>query len=625
MTTDVINTSASLFCAYPELIVLIGPDGGDAPGDTDVFEDVVCSRVVQSAGGSRLDFAELTYKLTEPLQDRNQPSGFARMINVRMPDTNVTPLHVGDYVSENASVKAGESLTARSELRGYHFGVPLTEYDVSSPLSSLNAFIQDDIVFNPSIDNKTVFNRSDQTRTGTGLSGHLWTHPELADTDTGETYQAQTRNEWTLRQAVQSICELLNPDEEIIKRPIDVDLDILDDAPPLRAVRIPLGTYLPQALDILLIPLGYNWYIDYTEATPWIEFFKIGEGEEKTLFMQRYGESLDLEWSNLNQFDVTNSIADSFNAVQAFGEFEEAELTFKLFPAWASTHDSVSLADLAKDAAAYVGKESVWRLWIANEAGDIDPAVSRLGQTPTVPDLRSIFTKYIPHRRTLGEPLTLLDGTAASDANERQRRPIVVEWSDDGGTTWQPLKDEWSVKLCPDQIGILFDSQSPPQELYDAGSNARVRVTGTIFGDGRIGYLAEKQTFAVNGRRVLQVINRPDKFQKRWRQSSGTYASVLTGAVDEKDDSTEIQDFAEKLRDQNHYAEVDCEFRLPGWHLEYKIGDLISKIEGREINLDAAPASAPVYRFPQIVERRFEMSAAGPSTVLVVDRGTSQA
>jgi hypothetical protein len=75
------------------------------------------------------------------------------------------------------------------------------------------------------------------------------------------------------------------------------------------------------------------------------------------------------------------------------------------------------------------------------------------------------------------------------------------------------------------------------------------------------------------------------------------------------------------VRDRSHYAEIDCEFVLPGLHLEYQIGDLISSIDGREINLDAAPSNAPDFRYPQIVERRFEFASEGPKTTLIVDRG----
>ena len=129
----------------------------------------------------------------------------------------------------------------------------------------------------------------------------------------------------------------------------------------------------------------------------------------------------------------------------------------------------------------------------------------------------------------------------------------------------------------------------------------------------------------MNGRTIENVIVKPDKFQYRFRNIAGTYQSVLTGSADTKDDSTPIQEFAEAIRDQNQYAEIDCEFRLPGWHLEYEIGDLITKIAGREISLDAAPATAPVNRYVQIIERRFEMTpSGGPSTVLIVDRGVEE-
>ena len=186
------------------------------------------------------------------------------------------------------------------------------------------------------------------------------------------------------------------------------------------------------------------------------------------------------------------------------------------------------------------------------------------------------------------------------------------------------MEPDWTIKLCPDQIGIYFDGNDVPLEIYDAGSAFRLRITGTVKGDYRVRGYAAKQSWAVNARTVEQVLFMPEKFQRRFRQSTGTFASVLTGTADTKDDSTEAEDYAEKVRDQNHYADVDCEFRLPGWHIEYKIGDLITKVAGREISCDGAPDTAPVRRYVQVVERRFEMSrTGGPSTVLIVDRGVA--
>jgi hypothetical protein len=621
MSTDIFNSDDALFVAYEEFTVLLGPDGGTAPGDADTFENVYCSIVVQSAG-SRIDYADLKYALTESLENREQPASFARVVEIRFPEPDGTVIHRGDYVGEGFRVdQDGESLTATSQLRPYHFGEPATGYLVWDAIDLGEKKIADHIVFNPIIDDKTVFNRSDKTRTGTGLSGHLWTHPEIADSSVGQTYQGQVREEWTLYEAIQALCELLNPDAEFIARPVSVDLDVLTGAPPIRNVVIELGLRLPAALDKILIPLGYNHWIDYEQALPQIVFFKIGTGEEKELYWPAVGAAVEAATANVNQLVVSNSIGDSFNQVVVLGGFEEAEITLPLYPAWPEANDSIASADLSKDGAQYAANESAWRLFVANEAGDIDPTLSRLGQTADVPVLSTVFTIATPHRRTLGEPLTWQANDNATE-EKPQRRPVKVEYSTDGGTTWLPEEENWTIKLCPDQIGIYFDGKDIPVEIYDASTNGRLRITGTVFGDYRLRGFAEKQAWAVNARVNEQIIVAPEKFQSRWRQESGDYASVLTGTADERDDYDEIHDYAQKVRDQNHYAEMDCEFRLPGWHKEYKIGDLLTKVAGREISLDSAPSSAPLRRYVQIVERRFEMSATGgPSTVLIVDRG----
>ena len=633
MGTDIINTTDALFVDYDEMTVLLGPAGGATPGLADVFENVYALRVVQSASGSRLDFAELIYNLTDHLTNREQPDNFARMIEVRLPDAAGTLLHRGDYVRESASVERdGESLTAQSQMRSYHFGDPVTGYAVDNQ-TTFSEFIHSDVVFNPMVDDRTRFNMSDFGLLGNinASFGFLWTHAECIDGTVGEAWHGTTRSEWTLYEAIRSICWLLNPDEEIIDNPWLVfagvdEFDILTGAPSLRGVSIPIGTRLPQALDALLIPLGYNWYLKYDHADIWVNpritFFQIGVGEEKELKFQAPGAVLDLTDSNVNQFSTDNNIGDSFNEVTVLGQFEEAECTFPLFAAWSSTHDALAAADLDKDGDEYLTHETVWRLFIANEAGDLNPAVARLGQTPTVPDLTGIFELWTPHRRTLQEPLTYIAGTPAAGVSLPERRSHVLEYSIDSGATWLASADNWTVKLCPDQIGVLFDMTGIPEELYDAGSAGRLRITGSVFADSRINSTATRNAWAVNGRTIAQVLVKPEKFQYRVRNIAGTYQSVLTGLADTKDDTTEISDFAEAIRDQNQYAEVDCEFRLPGWHLEYEIGDLITKIAGREINLDAAPANAPVNRYAQIVERRFEMTASGgPATVLIVDRG----
>jgi hypothetical protein len=628
---DTLNTTPTLAYQYPELTVCIGDANGNAPG-TDVFSDVYARMVVQSAGGSRLDFATLEYALTSHLQNRTQPADFTRMVDVLIPTpTNKIKLHRGDYVTETTRVdQSSESLTAQVQLRPYHFGDPCTGYTVWHEADGQEQRIEDDIVFNPMVDQRILFNKSSKLRSNVGGNTiNLWIHPEAADDAVGADYHLQTRQEWALKEAVMAICWELNQQQQFVDNPTQADVDsALSSAPPVRDLRIPLGVSLHQALDTLLIPNGYNWYVDYkTDALkPQIKVFTIGSGTQKELKFQAVGSTLNLDNSNLNQFEVSNAIGDSFNRVIVLGDFERAEVTLDLYPAWPAADDSINPEDIAKDGPQYPGKETVWRLWIANEAGDLDPGITRLGQLPAVPQLQDVFSKYFPHRRVIEDPLTYWsENDYGGDNDRKQRFPIKLEYSTDAGYTWQPEDPEWTVRLCPDQIGVLFDGNEIPTILYEAGDQARLRITGTVAGDARLKADVPKQSGAVNGRDFQQVLAVPDKFVKRWRQEYGLYASVLTDTgnpADERDDLAEARSYAELIRDRNHYADVTCEFRLPGWHDEYKIGDLLTKIAGREISLNAAPTGYT--RYVQIVERRWEMGSGGPSTVLIVDRGLAE-
>lgn len=622
--TEAINTAGSLVYVYDRWITAIGDTAGNPPDYTDTFTDCTAVRVVQSASGSRLDFAELQYALDEPLQNRTQPASFTRMVGVYFDDASYTRVHLGDYVSETEAVRQqGDTLAAQSQLRDYHFGDPITGYYVTSPLAG-QLLIEHEVVFNPLVDGVVVYNRSQTQRDG--LTSYRWIHAEAARSDTAELYHGDEPQAWSLKEAVQALCDLLNSDETFVANPSTSNLTTLDTAPEIRDVKLAFGMRLHQCLDKLLIPLGYNWYVNYDTGAgkPEITLFEIGVGDEKELFLQSVGEYLSLDLSNVNQYQATRSIGDSFNQVRVYGDYERLEMTVPLVPAWPTADDSMTAADLDKTdtASDYVGHELTWRQWVMNEAGDIDESRVFGDLSFAVPNLTDAFTLYLPHRRNIEEPLTYAGG-----ADSRERRPLYVEYSTDSGDTWQPAPETWPIKLLPDQVGILFDGDQPPSELVDASTAARVRITGTIAGDSRLQAVASKQSYAVNGREYEVVIDAADKFQKRSRLTAGDYASVLadtSNEADEVDDTDALTEYAEAVRDKNHHAEVDAEFRLPGLHLYYQIGDLITRISGRELSMDAASSTSPTPRYPQIVERRFEFGEDGPFTVLIVDRGIDQ-
>jgi hypothetical protein len=624
MNTDIFNTAGSSAIVYDRWVTAIGGDG-TPPTVADVFENCHALRVVQSAGGGRLDYADLSFALEDFRTNSEMPSGFQKMVAVFFPDNDQTRVHLGDYVFETEQVTASrETLVGSSQMRSYHFGEPLTGFYVKSPLTGAAELIHESIVFNPRVDGKTRPNRSQHDAEYLDLTCYLFVHPESVMTLDAEAYQDDFGNLWTLRTAVDALCQFANGNEEFIRNPTSTQLTTLDDGPEIKDIFIPIGTRLPEALDRILAPLGYNWHVDYATGTekPIIKFFKIGAGDTKQLYTQAPGSLLDLNETNLAQYSVSRLIGDAFNQVRVLGDYERKEVTLPLMPAWPEDDDDLTAADLDRsdEGSQYVGHELAWRCWVANEAGDIDSGRSFGALEIKVPDLQDIFTVYIPHRRQIEDPITY-----TGPENAKQRRPILVEYST-GVDAWLPVPESWPIKLMPDQIGVYFDGDQPPTELIDAGTAARVRITGTIAGDSRIEGLAEQQDWSVNGRRIEQLLMAPDKFFYRKRQEDGDYRSVFTSyssidTADEADDTDEISAYAEAVRDRSHYAEIDCEFVLPGLHLEYQIGDLISSIDGREINLDAAPSNAPDFRYPQIVERRFEFADEGPKTTLIVDRG----
>jgi hypothetical protein len=629
--TDLVNTSGAKQFVYPVPVALLSEDSG-APTPADASDTIIPIRVVRSAGG-RMDFADLEIPITENLVNREQPADFARIIDIRLSmagDTYPTPSgpsqHLGDYVKETEEVSStGEKLTGQSQVKSYHYGKTLRGMLVYNKLKDANEWIDGEILFNPMVDGKVLKNQSSKQRGG-GLNSYLWAHPETSQTSRSTTWQTQSLSDWTLLNAVQTLCEACNDGETFIRNPETAELAVLSGAPVMHDIRLKAGEYLPHYLDRILPPLGFNWFLKYTadpaastKTKPKIHFFKRFEGTSKKIFFQMPGSTpLDLALSNVNQYSVTRSIADSINEVEIFGDYVRREITLKLWPMWAATDDGTSRTALDKTASGsgyFSDKQLVWRAWGANLDGSLTGLRSDALAAGNPPDLTTVFPVWIPHRRTIEEPISMY--------GQDTRIPYYLEYSVNAGTDWALCPDEWGAKLAPDDIVVIFDADMPPEELMTAGTSARLRITGTVAGDSRLRGFAEKQTYSVNGRNVRMTLTLEDKFQDRQVQTTGTWASTIpSSATDERDDTDEIQTHAEEIRDRNNGAELDCEVSLPGFHVGfYEIGDLITEIDGREVSLNAASPTDPTPRYPQITEIRLEVTDKGPRTVLILDRG----
>lgn len=619
--TDVANPTADKLYQYPRWITRTSSAFGTPPIPIPVADLATlfsATRVVQSAGGATLDSAQLQWMLTSSLINRQQTTNFATLVEVWTPGTTAR-LHLGDYVTESESVnQGGERLTAQSHLRKWHFGTPWFGQLWHDPRTGTDVSVSYPPIFNPVIDGKVLGNKSNKLRLDNGRA-FIWCHAEQLVTSTAETYAGQKAEKWTLATAVASVCWQMNGAESYIDNPTDVSLAKLSTAVEMNAVTLGFDLSLPKILDQLCHPLGFNWFIDYELAKPRIEFFEVGNGPKKQLLFQAPNSSLDLTASNVNDYSVTRMIGDAPNQVLVIGDYERREITLPLYRVWPVDDDSLTAEDLTiNETSEYKDKPVPWRMWVANEAGDYKDTRPEIGLPP---DLSSVFKNFVPHRRNIEDPITYGGQTGI----DTQRRQILLEWSKDGGTTWEVVPPSFGQPaILPDQIGVLFTGDTPPPEMINAGDDARLRITGVVQGDHRIEYLAAALPNAVNGRANTLTLDVADKFQDRRVQLEGDFASALVGSplgADEANDTAIMIGYGNTVRDQYSCAELDCRFVLPGIHLDYKIGDQITKIAGREIDLNMCVS--PKERYPQIIRREFSY-VNGPQTILTVDRTTGR-
>jgi hypothetical protein len=353
---------------------------------SDISMSIIPRKVGIYAGGHRMDHAELEFILTGPILDQVQPAEFTKMIEVLMPtsDSDRGPddegefewqtanerVFIGDFLEQVDSVNSGgESIFGQAQLRPNLYGQPFGGVKWWDKVDEEWVEISgSDAIFNPNIDGTVLPNRSDKKiKDEATQSAYGWTDAEISKNESGRVFHDQVPAMFTLKDAVASVLWSCNPEQVLINNPVDSDLAVLDDAPPIEDVIIEGGRYLPFYLDALLHPLGYNWWTDpnipsgsETETEieygkPLIKIFKKGSGDSVYLNWQRpdallalatTNSTTQLTGSDVNQYVLNRRIGDSFNRVRIWGDYIRAEVTVMLHPAWPESEDDFTAEDL---------------------------------------------------------------------------------------------------------------------------------------------------------------------------------------------------------------------------------------------------------------------------------------
>jgi hypothetical protein len=630
-----------------QFVVLLGDQNGDRPTLEDEADYLEPLSVKSAAGGHRCDTLHVRYNLKKA-QDSDQAIITSleyldtardllwnRIVEIRAADDegNFTRIvgwgRVSSQPLELSKDKQTFELVAR--LDPFCFGSPLEGFPVLVGGSGgTSTTLDDHVIFNPLIDRLIQGNMSSETSTTDGGEYNYFLDPESVLTSTAQNqHSGETIAMWDMASAVQFLCSWLNNSSPLLVT--NPDFGALQtvfanfDSSQLRNAHIPIGTKLPDALDMLLKPYGFWWYLEHStddddpdgESKSTITVFQRGQGTPRQTWIDAEGDPITNDGTNTNAFKCEPSIEPTYNAADGASDLGLFEVTLPLYPAWPASQDKTDITTLAKEALTAKNCD-IYRKWVANEAGDYTAAASGNRAAISVPDLAAAFSvsKVQVKRRALHHCI--------SRDTEQHSLGIWVEWWNPGLSAWEKFPEPHSV--LKQEAGIYFDGDLPPYFFWYWLNNGfptsvtsstwpfGLRVTACLRSDSRRWGRATQTGKSPNSTDATLTLDLSHKFPWRRYAFAGPYVSVL-GEIPNAPEGDEIepesppsgvdiQTYCETLRDWQQAAQLSTSVALDGAdHPEYAIGNVIQKINGREVKLNALIPQSPDDdpRHPQVV------------------------
>lgn len=525
------------------------------------------------------------------------------------------PLFKGELLGVGLQVSPDDSELKEliAQVVPYHFGDILLGQEQWNESLGETENVPIELEFNPLVDAQIVQNMVGETDDRNPNDYPIWVDVEATRSQTAEDEYHGTAEDWSLRKAIKTICKIGNAGETFLKNPESDHLEeILGNAPNLKNVVVPFGHRACNYLQTILQRYGFNFKLSLEEGDGGLEqriaLYEIGKGTVKRLRLQAFGSTPKVRGNNTNQLSLSFEIGSLANKLYLYGARRERELTIPLVRAWPSDEDN-DISSSAIDARA-------GRLWCANEGGDYKDLRSEIGDPP---DLFGHNT--IPRKRVLENCLTYLPNTTT-------RQPTVLEYSTDGGDTWtrvegsggegNGLQAAWTP--LPNEIGVFFTDETLPSELHSTSNeNLKLRITGTVRDDLRIEHDTDYADDSPNSNSVQRLLDVSDQFFDRKREDSGSFASELTGPADERDDQDAIEAYGDDLLKIDSAAQIQTSIVIPGLSTEYEIGDILRKVDGREISFNRHSDQAGEEKFIQIVGLEYQFSESEIFTILLTE------
>lgn len=439
---------------------------------------------------------------------------------------------------------------------------------------------------------------------------------------------------WDLPSIVHYLMSTLNGTETYVKNPTFAELAAILPADPniVRHLNIEKGLFLGEALDKVLPPYGFSWYVEFTEGQRKIKVFKRNDPADKVaLKLQQHNDPLDWTASNVPQFDLSYDIIDrATNNFVGLGGYAEKEITVELRPAWEESFDFLSNEFFDKSKNEFEDDDArtiAWRKFVANEAGDYTGSrpwftaaldMSEYLEDPELDDGATGFEHSIEHitRRRTFRPIIghREDGTPKGNI---QGGAYYLEWWDHEIGEWKPitgtaedrqgLDNAQGAQVLQREMGIEFVASGIPWKLKEnAGKfgmdSCKLRITATVRFDTRVRYETTPPgpPSLIHDQRTL-LIDTGQRYQYRAQHTAskffmwGHHGVVVDGPG-------KLGIFGDTMLERHNSAALEGSLTIEGidWKLENALGKTLEGLQPRNVNFRTNQLGLP-NKFPSII------------------------
>ena len=296
--------------------------------------------------------------------------------------------------------------------------------------------------------------------------------------------------------------------------------------------------------------------------------------------LQKAGSPFSPDATNLCRAEVTIQRRPWRKSILAVGQAKRYESTFTLLPGWDRSLETSRWRDFVRSMSGnWEQRCDVYRKWVLNEHGWYSAPPWNLAAHS--------FAGISPSDFCLMTPRQLLP--CLSTNPNQQSLGVVLEVQTSPQKPWRQWRG--SLWISRDECAVYLGGDALGGEFFQAAAQglAQVRVTATVEADARIQALAKGD--ANCGIQVLDLSSRA-----AWRKVSAGSIFCRDGTLGppaERDDTALLVRSAVRYQESSEHC-VQAKLEL-GWiDTGFQVGDVVERIDGRELDLQADNASPAV-------------------------------